>query len=93
MEIQSEHNEKKGRFYYKVDGVEQAQMTYSRVGADKLIIDHTEVDSSLKGQGVGYKLVEAAVSYARDQQVKILPLCPFAAAVFKKRSEYNDVLF
>lgn len=60
---------------------------------DKLIIDHTEVDSSLKGKGVGYRLVEASVQYARDNQIKIIPLCPFAHAVFKKNAEYHDVLF
>jgi predicted GNAT family acetyltransferase len=70
-----------------------AEMTYSQAGSDKIIIDHTEVDDSLQGQGIGYKLVEKAVNYARDKQIKILPLCPFAAAVFKKRDDYKDVLF
>lgn len=68
-------------------------MTYSHAGSDKIIIDHTEVDESLKGQGIGYKLVEAAVSYARINNLKILPLCPFANSVFNKKAEYNDVIF
>ncbi|MCD2259069.1 GNAT family N-acetyltransferase [Psychroserpens luteolus] len=93
MDIKHTDTGNKGRFYYEVDGVEKGLMTYSHAGADKIIIDHTEVDSSLKGQGVGYRLVEASVDYAREQQIKILPLCPFAAAVFKKRTEYSDVLF
>ncbi|MCK8480748.1 GNAT family N-acetyltransferase [Psychroserpens algicola] len=93
MEIKHESNGQKGRFYYEVDGVEKALMTYSYAGSDKIIIDHTEVDASLKGQGIGYKLVEASVEYARDKHIKILPLCPFAAAVFKKKQEYNDTLF
>ena len=93
MEIRHEITEKKGRFVYEVNGMEKAEMTYSHAGDDKIIIDHTEVDGSLKGQGVGYKLVEASVNYARDKQIKILPLCPFANAVFKKKKEYSDVLF
>ncbi|MBV7268221.1 GNAT family N-acetyltransferase [Winogradskyella luteola] len=93
MEIQQNDNEKKGEFFYEVDGKKLGLMTYSHAGADKIIIDHTEVDESLKGQGVGYKLVEASVIYARENNLKIMPLCPFANAVFKKRSEYNDVRF
>ena len=92
MDIKHGNVGSKGRFNYEVDGVVKAEMTYSQAGNDKIIIDHTEVDASLKGEGVGYKLVEASVNYARNKQIKILPLCPFAAAVFKKRNEYSDVL-
>lgn len=93
MEIQQNDNERKGEFFYQVDGQKLGLMTYSHAGDDKIIIDHTEVDPSLKGQGVGYKLVEASVKYARENDLKIMPLCPFANAVFKKRVEYKDVLF
>jgi predicted GNAT family acetyltransferase len=68
-------------------------MTYTYAGSDKIIIDHTEVDDSLRGKGVGYKLVEASVNFARENNISILPLCPFAKAVFNKKSEYSDVLF
>ncbi|WP_299367277.1 GNAT family N-acetyltransferase [Winogradskyella sp.] len=93
MNIQQIENEKKGEFYYEVDGNQLGIMTYTYAGADKIIIDHTEVDESLKGQGVGYELVEAAVNFARENNLKVMPLCPFANAVFKKRTEYKDVLF
>ncbi|WP_282042791.1 GNAT family N-acetyltransferase [Winogradskyella flava] len=93
MEIQQTDSDKKGEFYYEVDGKKLGLMTYSHAGSDKIIIDHTEVDASLKGQGIGYKLVEASVTYARANNLKIMPLCPFANAVFKKKSEYNDVRF
>ncbi|WP_203258611.1 GNAT family N-acetyltransferase [Hyunsoonleella ulvae] len=93
MEIKHEKLDKKGRFFIEIENLKVAEMTYTYAGNEKIIIDHTEVKESLKGQGIGYKLVEAAVSYAREQNIKILPLCPFANAVFKKRKEYSDVLF
>lgn len=93
MDIKQNDNNNKGEFFYDVDGNKMGLMTYSHAGEDKIIIDHTEVDPSLKGQGVGYKLVEAAVNYARERNLKIMPLCPFAKAVFNKRAEYEDVLF
>ena len=93
MEILHKEEDSKGVFYYEVNNERQAVMTYSRSGVDKFIIDHTEVDASLKGQGVGYAMVEKAVEYARANNQKILPLCPFAQAVFKKKYDtYKDVL-
>ncbi|MCB0399683.1 MAG: N-acetyltransferase [Winogradskyella sp.] len=92
MMIQQKDNGKRGEFYLEIDTKIMASMTYSYAGEDKIIIDHTDVDESLKGQGVGYKLVEASVDFARKNNIKIMPLCPFANSVFKKRSEYKDVL-
>lgn len=93
MNIQQEDNTKKGVFYIEQDGSRIAQMTYTYAGPNKIIIDHTEVDESLKGQGVGYKLVDAAVGFMRENDLKVIPLCPFAASVFKKKTEYSDRLF
>ena len=92
MEIKQEDNGKKGKFYIEIDGKQEAEMTYTYAGSDKIIIDHTEVSEKLKGQGIGYKLVEAAIDFMRANQIKAIPLCPFANAVFKKKTEYSDRL-
>ena len=94
MEIKHTDNGTKGSFYIEIGSVRKAEMTYSHAGAEKVIIDHTEVDDSLQGEGIGYKLVEAAVNYLRENNLKVIPLCPFAAAVFRKKGEaYADVLY
>ncbi|MFC4722014.1 GNAT family N-acetyltransferase [Geojedonia litorea] len=93
MDIKQTDNGKKGKFYLELDGVEEAQMTYTYAGPHKIIIDHTEVSEKLKGQGVGYKLVEFAVQFMRAKEIKAIPLCPFANAVFQKKKEvYFDVM-
>lgn len=92
MEILREDNGKKGKFFVMRDGKQEAAMTYVYAGKI-MIIDHTEVGEVFKGEGVGYKLVEAAVNFARESGIKIKPLCVFANAVFKKKGqEYADVL-
>jgi predicted GNAT family acetyltransferase len=67
-------------------------MTYSRAGDSLIIIDHTEVSDKLRGQGAGKKLVLARGEYARKNNLKILPLCPFAKATFDRTPEIHDVL-
>ena len=92
MNIEHQEIDSKGSFFATVDGLKKAEMTYTWAGKDRIIIDHTEVDDDLRGQGVGLQMVEAAVSFAREKQISIVPLCPFARSVFKKHSELNDVL-
>lgn len=81
----------RGAFVIDVDGRRLAVMTYSIAG-DKVIINHTEVDDALRGTGAGARLVEAAVQWARAEQHRIMPLCPFARSVFARRRDYADVL-
>ncbi len=92
MQIQQQDNGKKGSFFVK-DGEELlAEMTYTWPSEHLFIIDHTEVSDKLAGKGVGKQLVEAAVEFARTNQHKILPLCPFAKKVLEKDTKYADVL-
>lgn len=81
----------KGRYRYAGEGGE-AELTYSRAGAAMLILDHTEVPSAFRGQGVGAALVARAVADARREGRQLLPLCPFAAAQFRSHPEWRDVL-
>jgi predicted GNAT family acetyltransferase len=66
-------------------------MSYTVAGS-RVIIDHTSVDDSLRGKGIGGKLVQAAVEWARKDNAKLMPLCPYARSVFDKAPEYADVL-
>ncbi len=56
-----------------------------------LTIFSTDVLASLQGQGIGQQLVAYAVEYARKNQLKILPVCPYAIKQFEKHPEYGDV--
>ena len=92
MHIRQEISGHRGAFFIERDGKRLAQMTYSAAGDSRIIIDHTEVSDELRGTGSGARLVEAAVQWARAQEKKIVPLCPFAKSVFDKTPGYKDVL-
>ena len=82
----------KGTFFVESDGRNVAEMVYTMSTPDRMMIEHTEVDESLKGKHVGSDLVARGVEFAREQQIRIVPLCSFARAIFKKTPEYQDVL-
>lgn len=91
MDITRHEEGSKGRYAVTVDGHE-AELTYSRLGESRIIIDHTGVPEALRGQHVGVALVQRAVEDARADGIKIVPLCPFAKAQIARRPEWQDVL-
>ena len=92
MTIQHQFDGHKGSFFIEEGAKRFAEMVYVMAGPKKMIIEHTEVDESLKGQGIGVQLLEALVDFVRKEEIKVIPLCPFAKAVFKKRADLQDVL-
>ncbi len=92
MEIIIKEQEGKGFAMAREDGKRAGVMTYSIPASDFIIVDHTEVAPGFEGKGVGKQLFYKIVEMAREKNLKILPLCPFANAMFKKLSDIQDVL-
>jgi predicted GNAT family acetyltransferase len=93
MEVKNKNDGKRGVFYIEDDGKEIGLMHYIFAGSDKMIIDHTEVNEEYEGKGLGMQLVKAGVAYARENHMKIVPLCPFAKKIFDITPAFADVLF
>ena len=69
-----------------------AEITYVEVGSNQLIIDHTGVSDALRGEGIAGKLVRHVVDFARKENKKVIPLCPFAKGYIEKHPELQDVV-
>ena len=91
-DIRHEESGHRGSFFFEQDGKRLAEMTYSRANAALVIIDHTEVGKELSGQGMGRKLLDAAVQWARETQTKFMVTCAFANAQFARDPSIRDVL-
>lgn len=81
-----------GMFYIDIHNETLAKMVYTMESPHRMIINYTEVEVELSGKNTGYQLVHAAVEYAREHNIKIVPICPFAKSVFEKKAEFVDVL-
>lgn len=92
MEFIKTDNGKKGAFS-AIDGDKKpGEMTYTWAGDNKIIIDHTEVDEAYGGQGIGKKILVNILDWVRKDNIKVIPLCPFAKAQFEKNEDFRDVL-
>lgn len=93
LPIEREQKGHRGAFFIAREGERVAELTFSAGGDGKLVmLDHTEVSDSLRGQGIARKLVEEAVGWARREKIKLVPVCPFAKAVFDREPSFHDVL-
>ncbi len=91
--IQHEDTKKKGEFFVEDEaGKRIARLQYFHSRDGEINAYHTEVDRNLAGKGVGRKLVAAAVEFARENHLKILPTCSYAKKVLDETPEFHDVL-
>jgi predicted GNAT family acetyltransferase len=72
-------------------GNELGHMRYRRDG-NVIVIEHTEVDTSLRGHEGGRRFFDAMVQWARKCHVRIRSECPFTTSMFRRTPSARDVL-
>ena len=72
-------------------GSEVAFAEYSLAG-DTITFPHTVVPDAFAGKGVGGKLVQAGLAYAREHKLWVRPTCAFFHAYIAKRPELHDLV-
>lgn len=83
----------KGRYLARAAGVDaEAELTFSRVGTARIIVDHTGVPDEMRGMGAGAALAARVVADARAEGLTIIPLCPFFKAQAERHPEWADVV-
>ena len=78
------------RFELNVDG-HIAFANYRNIDG-VITITHTETPRALRGQGIGSRLVLDMLKQVRAQNLKVRPLCSFAAAVTAQHPEFQDLV-
>lgn len=63
------------------------KITYSVGAHNEIYVPHTEVNPAYEGRGCARQLVDALVAFAREQNTKVVPLCPYVARLFRKFPE------
>ena len=86
------HDESRHRFVAERDGVEVAFSDIDFVGANSLLVKHTEVLPAEEGRGYGSALLRSLFAYTRAQGRVLIPVCPFAAAFIRRNPEYRDLV-
>ncbi len=80
-------------FCAKCNGENIGEITFVKIGIDKLMIDHTFIDDHYPKTQIEFNLVSRVVKLARIQHRKILTISPSAQEVFTGHPEFDDVRF
>lgn len=78
--------------FYIMNNAEQAGEMAVAIEDKNLTVYHTEVLPELEGKGFAGRLLAAMADYARQNSLKVVPLCSYVHAQFKHHPEtYNDI--
>jgi len=78
------------RFHLDFDGC-LAFIDYE-IDGDKITLIHTEVPPQLGGRGIASKMARAALDYASEKHLQVVPECSFIANYIDKHPEYGKLL-
>lgn len=94
------HGDSQGRFFIALpsnsenesENISEAEMTYRRIGPNEVAIDHTYVPPEHRGENIAAELVEFGIRALAEQGDKIVPICPYVVALFKRKPQWRDFL-
>ena len=86
-----EHDETRHAFTVDLGG-EQAELTYARPSEGVIDLNHTFVPTSGRNKGVADLMAKAAFAYAKENNLKVIPTCPYIASWVKKNAQHADML-
>lgn len=89
--VQREDGTTRGRYVIKLAPGFEAEMTFRKGEDGTITIDHTGVPPEYEGRGIAAKLVNKAVADAREQGFKIMPVCSYVVAQFRRHPEWADL--
>ena len=89
--IAREEGDAAGRYVIALGDGAEAEMTYRLRGDGTMVIDHTGVPPTHRGRGLAESLVQQAIADARAQGFKIVPVCSYVVAQFRRHPEWADL--
>lgn len=91
LDIKHEEQDGHGRYYAALGEGAEAELTYRKSGDDRLVVNHTGVPKPFEGRGIALALVRRLVEDARKSGSRIVPLCPYVEAQFRRHPEWADL--
>ena len=88
--IEVRHNSGEHRFEAMVDGGLSVADYTRRDG--EMVMTHTYTPPELRGRGIAEKLVRAALDYARQEKLKVVPACSYVDSFIQRHAEYQSLV-
>ncbi len=83
-------NEDNHRFEITVEA-HKAFIDYKELSG-KISLIHTEVEPELEGKGAATAVIEKTLSYLKENNYKLVPLCPLVFTYIKRHPEWKAIV-
>jgi len=90
MEPEVIHEKENERFVIYAEGNE-VYVEYKKRG-NKIDLHHTYTHPALRGKGLAAQVVRAALEFAKENNLKVIPTCSYVQAFIAKNAEYKDLV-
>lgn len=90
MNYEIRHNTEQHRFETSVDNL-LCVIDY-RLDEKNLTIPHVGVAKALEGRGIAGELTRTALDWARAENYRVIPVCPYVQAWLRRHPEYQDLV-
>ena len=88
-QLEVTHNEADRRFETWIEG-RLSKLDYIRDGKN-FVITHVGVYPEHRNQGIAAKIVQTALEYAKENSLRVIPMCSYAAAYIRRNPQYAEL--
>lgn len=93
VNIERQQTLNSGRYVARIADIEgEADLTFTRRSPTLISANHTGAPDSMRGTGVAMALVQRLIADARTEGFKVIPVCPYVLAQYKRHPEWADVM-
>ncbi len=85
------HDKQQQKFYSEKDGKE-SYIRYSMSNKETINILRTFVPPELRNKGLAGEIAKAALEYAKENNLKVIPTCSYVDYFIDKNKEYEKLL-
>ena len=88
-QLEVTHNEADRRFETWIEG-HLSKLDYIQDGKN-FVITHVGVYPEFRNQGLAAKIVDAGLEYAKQNSLRVIPMCAYAAAYIRRNPQYLEL--
>lgn len=92
MNVTIKHEKEFQQFTATIEGDDDAELAYATPADDLIDFTHTFVPKAARGKGIADKLIEAGLTYARQNNLRVVATCTAVAKYLETHPEQQDLM-
>jgi hypothetical protein len=90
--VEREENGSAGRYVIRLAPGVEGEMTFRKTAPNTITVDHTGTPPEYRGRGIAQSLMDRLIADAQAEGTKIVPLCSYVVAQFRRHPEWAGLL-